>query len=91
MLQTGEMAADFTLPSTAGSLTLSREWRDGKVVLANRFTEFTGRPPAILPGMTPTTVDARIVSAGANAGFFSELAGGGLANLLVAAGETLGH
>lgn len=34
MLQTGEMAADFTLPSTAGSLTLSREWRDGKVVLA---------------------------------------------------------
>ena len=34
MLQTNDMAADFTLPSTAGSLTLSREWRDRKVVLA---------------------------------------------------------
>ena len=50
---------------------------DGKVVLDNRFTAVTGRAPAILPGMTPTTVDAHIVSAGANAGFFSELAGGG--------------
>ena len=34
MLQTGETAADFTLPSTAGPLTLSREWQDRKVVLA---------------------------------------------------------
>ena len=34
VLQTGDMAADFTLPSTAGSLTLSREWQDRKVVLA---------------------------------------------------------
>ena len=34
MLQVGDMAADFTLSSTEGSLTLSREWRDGKVVLA---------------------------------------------------------
>ena len=34
MLQAGEMAADFTLPSTEGSLTLSREWQDHKVVLA---------------------------------------------------------
>ena len=34
MLQAGEMAADFTLPSTSGSLTLSLEWRDRKVVLA---------------------------------------------------------
>ena len=50
---------------------------DGKVVLENRFTAVTGRSPAILPGMTPTTVDARIISAGANAGYFSELAGGG--------------
>ena len=34
MLQTGEPAADFTLLSTEGSLTLSREWQDRKVVLA---------------------------------------------------------
>ena len=34
MVQSSEMAADFTLPSTAGSLTLSREWQDGKVMLA---------------------------------------------------------
>ena len=33
MLQIGDMAADFTLPSTAGSLTLSREWQEWKVVL----------------------------------------------------------
>ena len=36
---------------------------DGKVVLENRFTAVTGRSPAILPGMTPTTVDARIIAA----------------------------
>ncbi len=34
MLQAGETAADFTLPSTAGLLTLSREWQERKVVLA---------------------------------------------------------
>ena len=34
MLQTGETAVDFTLPSTTGSLTLSQVWQDGKVVLA---------------------------------------------------------
>ena len=34
MLQLGDTAADFTLPSNAGSLTLSREWQDRKVVLA---------------------------------------------------------
>ena len=34
MFQVGEMAADFTLPSTAGSLTLSQEWQELKVVLA---------------------------------------------------------
>ena len=34
MLQVGDTAPDFTLPSTAGSLTLSREWQGRKVVLA---------------------------------------------------------
>ena len=37
----------------------------------------TGRPPVILAGMTPTTVDAPIVAAAANAGYMAELAGGG--------------
>jgi fatty acid synthase len=43
----------------------------------NRFTRSTGRAPVVLPGMTPTTVEAPIVVAAANAGFVAELAGGG--------------
>ncbi|TNF25541.1 MAG: DUF1729 domain-containing protein, partial [Deltaproteobacteria bacterium] len=50
---------------------------DGRLVVDNRFTRATGTPPVILPGMTPTTVDAPIVAAAANAGFTAELAGGG--------------
>ena len=34
MVQVGEQAPDFTLPSTVGPLTLSEVWRDRKVVLA---------------------------------------------------------
>ena len=34
MVQVGEQAPDFTLPSTVGQLTLSEVWRDRKVVLA---------------------------------------------------------
>jgi fatty acid synthase len=45
--------------------------------LENRFTLATGRSPVILAGMTPTTVDAPIVAAAAEAGFVAELAGGG--------------
>ncbi len=41
MLQVGEMAADFTLPSTAGDLTLSQEWQELKVVLAFSIEENT--------------------------------------------------
>ena len=50
---------------------------NGNVVINNLYTRVTGESPIILPGMTPTTVDAPIVAAGANAGFTSELAGGG--------------
>lgn len=53
------------------------ETADGKVRIDNRYTRFTGHSPVILPGMTPTTVDADIVVAAANAGHVSELAGGG--------------
>lgn len=50
---------------------------DGTIAIDNRFSRATGRSPVILPGMTPSTVDAPIVAAAANAGFVAELAGGG--------------
>ncbi len=49
----------------------------GRRHLDTRYTRLTGRPPVILAGMTPTTVDAPIVAAAANAGYMAELAGGG--------------
>ena len=53
------------------------EKRGGQVRLVTRFTEVTGYTPMTLPGMTPTTVDPKIVAAAANAGHWAELAGGG--------------
>ncbi len=50
---------------------------DGSVKLSTKFTRLTGRSPILLAGMTPTTVDAEIVAAAANAGHWAELAGGG--------------
>ncbi|AKS33288.1 type I polyketide synthase [Mycolicibacterium goodii] len=50
---------------------------DGSVKLQTKFTRLTGRSPILLAGMTPTTVDAKIVAAAANAGHWAELAGGG--------------
>ena len=50
---------------------------DGGLHVETRFTKLTGRSPILLAGMTPTTVDAKIVAAAANAGFWAELAGGG--------------
>ncbi|MGA8987395.1 fatty acid synthase subunit beta domain-containing protein [Aeromicrobium sp.] len=50
---------------------------DGSLHLETRFTRLTGKSPILLAGMTPTTVDATIVAAAANAGYWSELAGGG--------------
>ncbi len=50
---------------------------DGRVVVETSFTRLTGRSPILLAGMTPTTVDAKIVAAAANAGHWAELAGGG--------------
>ncbi len=43
----------------------------------NAWTRLTKAPPIVLAGMTPTTVEAPIVAAAANAGFVAELAGGG--------------
>ncbi|WP_314686128.1 polyketide synthase [uncultured Bifidobacterium sp.] len=45
--------------------------------LVTRFSQLTGKPPVLLAGMTPTTVDPGIVAAAANAGYWAELAGGG--------------
>ena len=53
------------------------ELPDGSVKLSTKFTRLTGRSPILLAGMTPTTVDAKIVAAAANAGHWAELAGGG--------------
>ncbi|GAA2085813.1 type I polyketide synthase [Aeromicrobium halocynthiae] len=53
------------------------ELPDGTVRAETRFSRLTGRSPVLLAGMTPTTVDAAIVAAAANAGFWAELAGGG--------------
>ena len=41
------------------------------------FSRLTGKPPILLAGMTPTTVEPEIVAAAANAGYWAELAGGG--------------
>ncbi len=49
----------------------------GHRVLDTAFSRLTGRSPIMLGGMTPTTVDAEIVAAAANAGHWVELAGGG--------------
>jgi fatty acid synthase len=53
------------------------ELPNGAVKLSTKFTRLTGRSPILLAGMTPTTVDAKIVAAAANAGHWAELAGGG--------------
>lgn len=50
---------------------------DGTQRVETAFTRLTGKSPILLAGMTPTTVDAPIVAAAANAGFWAELAGGG--------------
>ncbi|KOS54165.1 fatty acid synthase subunit beta domain-containing protein, partial [Rhodococcus rhodochrous] len=50
---------------------------DGRQGVETSFTRLTGRSPILLAGMTPTTVDPKIVAAAANAGHWAELAGGG--------------
>lgn len=66
---------------------------DGRITLSTKFTRLTGRSPILLAGMTPTTVDAKIVAAAANAGHWAELAGGGQVTEEIFAGriEELGQ
>lgn len=51
---------------------------DGKTYTQTRFSTLTGLSPVILGGMTPTSADGEIVAAAANAGYWTELAGGGM-------------
>ncbi|AWB81147.1 type I polyketide synthase [Corynebacterium yudongzhengii] len=51
---------------------------DGSTRTQTRFSAVTGLSPIILGGMTPSTADGEIVAAAANAGYWTELAGGGM-------------
>ncbi|KAK7690523.1 hypothetical protein QCA50_005621 [Cerrena zonata] len=50
---------------------------DGTLHLDTPFSQLLGKPPLMVGGMTPTTVQSGFVSATLNAGFHIELAGGG--------------
>ncbi|KAJ3995461.1 hypothetical protein F5050DRAFT_1827606 [Lentinula boryana] len=51
--------------------------RDGTIHLDTPFSRLLGKPPIMVPGMTPSTVQAGFVSAVLDAGYHVELAGGG--------------
>ena len=50
----------------------------GRTVTQTRFSDLTGLSPIMLGGMTPTSADGEIVAAAANAGHWTEMAGGGM-------------
>ncbi|KAL9936912.1 hypothetical protein V8E36_004147 [Tilletia maclaganii] len=50
---------------------------EGKLQIDTRFSRLLGRPPIMVPGMTPSTVGAGFNAAVLNAGYHIELAGGG--------------
>ena len=54
------------------------ELPDGRFYTQTRFSDLTGLSPIMLGGMTPTTADGEIVAAAANAGHWTEMAGGGM-------------
>ncbi|MGN2641009.1 type I polyketide synthase [Nocardia takedensis] len=80
-------AGQRSLLTPGAAPTVARPWSsfapkpvrlpNGRIVVETSFTKLTGRSPILLAGMTPTTVDAKIVAAAANAGHWAELAGGG--------------
>jgi len=51
---------------------------DQRLIVDTKFTRVVGKPPVLVAGMTPTTVNHEIVAAASNAGYYAELAGGGL-------------
>ena len=70
-------AAPVVAPAWSSYAPTAITLPDGSVKVSTKFTRLTGRSPILLAGMTPTTVDAEIVAAAANAGHWAELAGGG--------------
>ena len=70
-------AAPAVAPAWSSYAPTAIKLPDGSVKVSTKFTRLTGRSPILLAGMTPTTVDAEIVAAAANAGHWAELAGGG--------------
>lgn len=51
--------------------------KSGQIFVDTKFSKLVGRPPLLVPGMTPTTVSPDLVAATINAGYQIELAGGG--------------
>ncbi|KAL3236466.1 tetrafunctional fatty acid synthase subunit FAS1 [Nakaseomyces bracarensis] len=49
----------------------------GKIFVETKFSKMIGRPPLLIPGMTPSTVSPEFVAATINSGYTIELAGGG--------------
>ncbi|OGM47233.1 hypothetical protein ABOM_004000 [Aspergillus bombycis] len=79
---------DLLSPSLLDSSTKIRPWGQrfrprlsasagGLGRLETRLTELLGTPPVMVAGMTPTTAHWDVVSAIVNAGYHTELAGGG--------------
>ncbi|OMH81189.1 Fatty acid synthase subunit beta, partial [Zancudomyces culisetae] len=50
---------------------------DNKIHIDTPMSRLLGKPPIMVPGMTPTTVGEKFVSATMNAGYHIELSGGG--------------
>lgn len=53
---------------------------NGKVIVDTKFSKLLGRPPLMVPGMTPTTVNPEFIAATINAGYHIELGAGGYFN-----------
>ena len=49
----------------------------GKVHIDTRLSRLMGRPPIVVPGMTPTTISGKLIAATLNAGYQIEISGGG--------------
>lgn len=73
---------------TAGGVKKNADWlkefhpklvrnKAGQVFVDTKFSKLLGRPPLLVPGMTPTTISPDFVAATINAGYQIELAGGG--------------
>jgi fatty acid synthase len=71
------LAAERPEPLADYARHLPRISEDGPHRVLTGHTDRTGRSAMVLPGMTPSTVDAPIVAAAANGGHVAELAGGG--------------